>query len=161
MNALHRLRGFSLVEVTLALGIAAFCLVAVFGLLSVGLNTSNTSVEQTIATNFLSSVASDLRTAPNPPPTKGQATTTTVYKIAIPATSSTAGAAQTQYLDANGQPTTSLLNASYDLTVQVQPGAGRNAAIAHVTLSWPATPTIYDTVNSSANVEALVALDRN
>jgi len=53
--------GFSLVEVTLALGIAAFCLIAVLGLVPVGVQTNRNATSQTTATNILSSVVSDIR----------------------------------------------------------------------------------------------------
>jgi hypothetical protein len=56
---------FSLVEVTLALGIAAFCLIAVFGLVPVGVQTNRNATSQTVATNILSSVVSDIRASPN------------------------------------------------------------------------------------------------
>ena len=55
---------FSLVEVTLALGIAAFCLIAVSGLVPVGVQTNRNATSQTAATNILSSVASDIRASP-------------------------------------------------------------------------------------------------
>src|SRR4029077_1448246 len=55
---------FSLVEVTLALGVAAFCLIAVFGLVPVGVQTNRNATSQTTATNILSSVVSDIRASP-------------------------------------------------------------------------------------------------
>ena len=55
---------FSLVEVTLALGIAAFCLIAVFGLVPVGVQTNRNATSQTAATNILSSVVRDFRARP-------------------------------------------------------------------------------------------------
>jgi Tfp pilus assembly protein PilV len=55
---------FSLVEVTLALGIAAFCLIAVFGLLPVAVLTNRNATSQTAATNIMAAVVSDLRAAP-------------------------------------------------------------------------------------------------
>ena len=61
---LRRLHAFSLVEVTLALGIAAFCLIAVFGLVPVGVQTNRNATSQTAATNILSSVVSDIRASP-------------------------------------------------------------------------------------------------
>lgn len=48
----------------MALGIAVFALVVMFGLLSVGVASSTASFEQTVATDILSSVAADLRSAP-------------------------------------------------------------------------------------------------
>ena len=44
---------FSLVEVTLALGVAAFCLIAVFGLIPVGVQTNRNATSQTAATNIV------------------------------------------------------------------------------------------------------------
>ena len=55
---------FSLVEVTLALGIMAFCLVAIFGLLPTGLNTSRDAIAQTVAANIAGAIGADLRQAP-------------------------------------------------------------------------------------------------
>lgn len=52
---------FSLVEVTLALGVAGFCLIAILGLLPAGLNTNQNSVRQTTANGILSSIVADLR----------------------------------------------------------------------------------------------------
>ena len=53
--------GFSLVEVTLALGVAAFCLIAVFGLIPVGVQTNRNATSQTAATNIIASVIADMR----------------------------------------------------------------------------------------------------
>jgi uncharacterized protein (TIGR02598 family) len=53
---------FSLVEVTLALGVAAFCLLAVLGLLPIGVKTNQAATNETIANGILSAIISDLRT---------------------------------------------------------------------------------------------------
>jgi type II secretory pathway pseudopilin PulG len=60
--------GFSLVEITLALGVAAFCLLAVFGLVPVALKTQQASVQQTTANKIISEVADELRAAIRLPP---------------------------------------------------------------------------------------------
>ena len=54
---------FSLVEVTLALGIVSFALVAVLGLLPVGLKSVKNANEQAGAANVLNAIAGSLRTA--------------------------------------------------------------------------------------------------
>ena len=54
---------FSLVEVTLALGIASFALMAVLGLLPVGLKSVKNANEQAGAANVLNAIAECLRTA--------------------------------------------------------------------------------------------------
>ncbi len=59
----HQVSAFSLIEVTLALGVAAFCLIAVFGLLPVGVNTNQSSIQQTAAASFATRIAADLRAA--------------------------------------------------------------------------------------------------
>jgi type II secretory pathway pseudopilin PulG len=62
---------FSLVEVTLALGVAAFCLVAVLGLLPTSLKTQQSSIQQTTANQIISTIFSALRADVRLPP--GQA----------------------------------------------------------------------------------------
>ena len=62
---------FSLIEVTLALGVAAFCLIAVLGLMAVGLKTQQASVQQTKANAIISQISSDLLADVRLPP--GQA----------------------------------------------------------------------------------------
>jgi type II secretory pathway pseudopilin PulG len=62
---------FSLVEVTLALGVAAFCLIAVLGLLPTSLKTQQSSAQQTIANEIASEILGDLRADIRLPP--GQA----------------------------------------------------------------------------------------
>jgi type II secretory pathway pseudopilin PulG len=59
---------FSLVEITLALGVAAFCLLAVLGLFAAGFQTQQASIQQTTANQILSQVASSLRAAVRYPP---------------------------------------------------------------------------------------------
>ena len=54
---------FSLIEVTLALGIVSFALVAVLGLLPVGLKSVKNANEQAGAANVLNAIAANLRTA--------------------------------------------------------------------------------------------------
>src|SRR5438876_11030286 len=55
---------FSLIELTLALGVAACCLMAVFGLMPVGVQTNRNATSQTLATDILAAVDADLRATP-------------------------------------------------------------------------------------------------
>jgi hypothetical protein len=59
---------FSLVEVTLALGVAAFCLLVLLGLLPTGLKTQHNSIQQTTANQIISTIFSDLRADVRLPP---------------------------------------------------------------------------------------------
>jgi len=54
-------RGFSLIEVLLALGLASFSLMALLVLLPVGMKTNQTSVEEARADDILSVLEADLR----------------------------------------------------------------------------------------------------
>src|SRR5205807_2915078 len=70
----HRSRAssaVSLAEVAIALGVAAFCLVAVLGMLPVGLKAQQASVQQTVANAIMSQIVDDLRADVRLPP--GQA----------------------------------------------------------------------------------------
>ena len=59
---------FSLVEIVIALGVAAFCLIAVLGMLPVGLKTQQASVQQTTANGIASQIVADLTAALRLPP---------------------------------------------------------------------------------------------
>jgi len=67
-RSVRGLAAFSLVEVTLALGIAAFCLVTVFALLPVALKTQQASIQQTTANTICSQIVADLSAALRLPP---------------------------------------------------------------------------------------------
>src|SRR5438105_716246 len=59
---------FSMVEVTLALGIAALSLIVILGMLPASLKTQQASTQQTAANGIISQVAADLRAAARLPP---------------------------------------------------------------------------------------------
>src|SRR5215467_9336059 len=114
---------FSLVEVTFALGIAAFCLITVFALVPVAALTSRNASSQTAATNIMAAVIADLRATPATNRTSGQ------FGI-------TFGTPKTLYFDGSGQFSTSLsTNSRYQLNVTF---SQQNPPPAP-----PAVPTIY------------------
>src|SRR5438046_2808123 len=94
---------FSLIELTLALGIAAFCLITVFGLVPVAVLANRNATSQTAATSVIASVIADLRA------TTGS--TSPLYNI-------TFGTPKTLYFDGTGQFAISLgTNSRYQLSV--------------------------------------------
>lgn len=138
---------FSLVEVTLALGIAAFCLIAVFGLMPVGVQTTRNATSQTAATNIMAAVVSDLRATP-----KG--TTNTSVQFAI-----TFGTAKRLYFDGSGQFSTLLQpNSRYQVNVTWNASAPAGMQWADVKATWPAAATA---ANANGSIEMFVAFDRN
>lgn len=56
--------GFSLVEIVIAMGILTFCLVAIMGLLPVGLSTLREATGATIEAQIVSQIASDVAQTP-------------------------------------------------------------------------------------------------
>ena len=59
---------FTLVEVTLALGVAALCLLVLLGLMPTGVKTQQTSIQQTTANQIISQIYSFLRADVRLPP---------------------------------------------------------------------------------------------
>ena len=136
---------FSLVEVTLALGIAAFCLIAIFGLMPVGVQTNRNATSQTAATNITTAVVADLRATPK------ANTTSTQFGITFGTNPSPL------YFDASGQFTTTLgANSRYQLNVTWYGSIGLRYADLKVTWPAAATPT-----NASGSAEMFAAFDRN
>jgi len=133
---------FSLVELTLAVGIAALCLITVFGLVPVAALTNRNATSQTAATNVIASVIADLRAT--------TVSTSPQYGI-------TFGTPKTLYFDGTGQFTTSLSTDSrYQLNVTWSGSTGLRYADLKVT--WPAVAT---PVNASGSAEMFAAFDRN
>jgi uncharacterized protein (TIGR02598 family) len=146
---------FSLVEVTLALGIAAFCLIAVFGLMPVGVQTNRNATSQTAATSILSNVIADLRATPRCVGTSTQFQITLGTGPGCPSTISPSAA--TLYFDSSGQFSTSLgANSRYRLSIAWS-GTAR-LRYADVNVTWPAAAT---PANASGSVEMFAAFDRN
>jgi type II secretory pathway pseudopilin PulG len=136
--------GFSLVELTLAIGIAAFCLIAVFGLVPVGVQTNRNATSQMSATSLIAAAVADLRATPK------ANTTSTQFGI-------TFGTNTTLYFDGSGQFTTLLgTNSRYQLSLTWYGSTGLRYADLKVT--WPAPAT---SANASGSTETFAAFDRN
>ena len=60
--------GFSLVEVTLAIGVAALALIVLMGMLPAGLKTQQSSMQQTTANRIMATIFADLRADVRLPP---------------------------------------------------------------------------------------------
>jgi uncharacterized protein (TIGR02598 family) len=137
---------FSLVEVTLALGIAAFCLITIFGLMPVGVQTNRNATSQTAATNIIAAVTADLRATPR------ASTTSSQFGI-------TFGTDRILYFDGSGGFSTSLGSDSrYRLSITWNPGAPAGSKYASLKVTWPAAATL---ANASGAEETFAAFDRN
>jgi len=138
---------FSLVEVTIALGVGAFCLIAIFGLLPVGIQQNRDSFSQTAGTTILRNVIADMRATPNASSTSAQ------YHV-------TFGSQKTLFFDASGRATASIgPDSRYKLNISFPSSTGAFApTYSHLTLSWPANA---NPSAASGSVEMFAAFDRH
>ena len=142
----RKISAFSLVEVTLALGIAAFCLIAVFGLMPVGVQTNRNATSQMAATNIIAAVVADLRATPT--------TNSTSSQFGI-----TFGTNATLYFDSAGQFSTSPgTNSRYQLNVTWNGAPPTGMQYADLKVTWPAAAS---QANASGAVEMFAAFGRN
>jgi len=152
---------FSLVEVTMALSVCAFCLLAIFGLLPIALQSNQAAVQQTAANGILSAVAADLRVTPVA--SGSTSVTSQQFNIPIPLNPVTTSPASTSlYFTSSGQSSQTLnANSTYLLMVTFLPTSGtnaRSATCANMQVTWPAQAL---PVFAAGSAKMFVALDRN
>ena len=165
---------FSLVEVTLSLGIIAFCLVTLVGLLPVGLNSNQAALQQTAAAAIAQAVVADLRSAPPTSPTSSAPVKTARYNVVLPPAGVTV-----QTFNVREDASLSLDNplgpasarpgpdARYRVSLEFlpPPGTGSKAAtLVLVLVVWPPAPDSAQgkvPTRYSGSVESCFALDRN
>jgi len=152
--------GFSLVEVVIAIGIAAFCLVTMLGLIPSGLKAVNATTEQTAATAIISEVMTDLRDTPL------GSNTSPVLAIQLTTNGSTndsidgAGTNTTNFYVSESctlYPTNTSLDARYGVTLSLS-NSSLFITTARVQVWWPPTVPPAHAVGS---VEAISAIMRH
>jgi uncharacterized protein (TIGR02598 family) len=159
--AVRRTAGFSLVEVTLALGVAAFCLIVLVGLLPTGLKTQQASAQQTIANEITSEILGDLRADIRLPP--GQASHEGDSGFGLHGHWAQMYAPDTLYFDQqgnwlqlNGSPPAAATFRS-KITYLFPPNA--STAVANILVSWPAQVDPA-TVTPAGSVQTFIAVNR-
>jgi uncharacterized protein (TIGR02598 family) len=139
---------FSLVEVTIAIGVVSFSLLTLFALIPIGLKENQTSASQTAATSVLTKVIADLRAAPKANVSSGR------FGI-------TYGTSTTVYFDSEGSSGTALTSTSrYRCTINFPPSppGGKSATFVDVKVTWPAAAAVTDAAGSC---EMFAAFDRH
>lgn len=160
-----RIAAFSLVEVTIALGISATSLVAVFGLLPLGVTSNKTCFEQTAAANLARTIIADLRSTP------ASSGASVLYGLPLPVAgggSTIGGSAcsKTLLFSGDGSSVSQGSSASrYRAAVGfAPPGSGKLSTAVRIVITWPAAAdTTQNTwaMNSAGSYEIVTALDRN
>jgi len=138
--------GFSLTEVTIAIGIVAFGLLVLFGLLPTGLNVVRESSDESIAVNILTSATSDISATPK----EGN----TSSRFSIP-TKVDEDAEGQLYFDEYGNRVDTQDEAIYRLRWQARPRNAGTHTPPNILLqvAWPAAAP-----NPSGLVESLIVL---
>ena len=159
---------FSLAEVSVALGVAAFCLITVFGLLPVGMRSNQNSIEQTAAASLVTAVAADLQATPplSPGATSSQSP---IFQIALPSPLSSSQTIRHVYCAEDGSSTSvGAATAHYLVSVGMTPPSTgrRDVTRVRILVSWPAAVNASVQadqwpVRFSGSFEAFTALNRN
>ena len=141
-------KGFSLVEITLSLGVMSICLLAVLGLLPIASQTNRSAAADTAAASIASAVLADIRATPNVAANSPQ------FAVHFNANS-------VLFFDAEGQATSTLSNNSIyrvEVTSPVNSSGANAATFVHVKVSWPAAAS---PANAAGRTEMFTAVNRN
>jgi hypothetical protein len=164
---------FSLVELTLAIGLAAFCLITLFALVPIAVLTNRNATSQTIATNIIGVAVADLRAAKTASPMLGITLPTDptsppqfVLPDIVPCSNGqTSATSQVRYFDSQGQAAlTSGSTSLYRLIVTfvknttATPTSG--ATYVNLKVTWPAAIDPC-AIRPGGSVEMFASLDRN
>jgi type II secretory pathway pseudopilin PulG len=146
-------RAFSLVEITLALGIAGFALLAIFGLLPIAQQIGRKASEETAAPKIFEAAAADLRATP------AAASASPLFGISVPANSGSGSAVA--FFSSEGQYSAAITPTSrYRLTMTFSsnPAGAAAATFATLKLTWPAAAA---PANAAGSAECFVGFLRN
>ncbi len=161
-------KGFSLIEVALAIGVTGFCLTVLIGLLPVGLASNRESFEQTTAASLANLIVTDLEAAPPTAPASSPQ-----YQISIPSSGAAAAVIKTLFFQQNESAlpsSTATATAAQDpayratITLTAPPANSRGATVVWIRITWPALadPSANAApIHYSGSFETITALDRN
>jgi hypothetical protein len=153
---------FSLVEVTIALAVASFCLLILVALLPAGINMNHNSFAQTVGINLSTSIAADLEATATNCATTPTNCTSPIYSVTIVAPQTGSSSTKTLYMQDNGSFGTTTASGPFRVTVTTKgPGATNPhaATTARIYVTWPA-PANPLTGRPDA-VDTLISLNRN
>jgi type II secretory pathway pseudopilin PulG len=154
---------FSLIELTVAIGIAAFCLVTVFALLPVAVQANRNATSQTAANNITASVIAGMRGTPRGVSPSAQFAINLPANAASPADPPPCSGTQTLYFNGQGQATSVIgADSRYRLIVTFvrNPTGATAPTYARLKVSWPAAVDPC-TITPSGSIETFAGFDRN
>jgi Tfp pilus assembly protein PilV len=154
---------FSLIEVVIALGVAAFCLIAVMGMLPAGLKIQQASIQQTTANQILSEAAADLRASVRYPP--GLAAQLNDQQKVLRGHWALVGTPDTLYYTNEGAqtggltPSTPPADAVFRLTLTYLLPPTDTTSLSNITVTWPAQVDPA-TGTPAGSVQTFIAVNR-
>ena len=160
----RQLAGFSLVEVTMALGVAGFALIAILGILPVASKTQQGSVNQTKANAIISYIIGELRSDVRLPP--GKASQVQGNWSSLHGHWAVTAQPDTLFFTNDGQlisvvqgsappaPAGAVFRAK--LTYMKQPSV--TTSLAQIIVSWPAAQS--DSTKVAGSIDMLAAVNR-
>ena len=163
-RSLRSTAAFSLIEVVLALGVAAFCLLAVLGMIPAGLKIQRTSASQTKANGIMSQAVQFLRADVRLPPgqtKKAEGDWANLnghwQSVAVPDTLFfTNDGKQNGY--ASGSAPAAPADAVFRATITYLFPPTATTSIAKITVSWPAAQS--DLTKVAGSIDMFAAVNR-
>lgn len=154
--------GFSLVEVTLALGVVAFCLTAVIGMLPAAVKTQQDSINQTKASAIASLLIADLRADVRLPPGQQSKSKESTAGLGLNGHWATVASPDTVCFTNDGKQSGSVnqcgTDAAFRATVTYLSPPTATTSIAKITVSWPAAQS--DLTKVTGSIEMFAAVNR-
>ena len=148
---------FSLVEVTFALGVAAFSFVAVLGMLPAGLKIQQGSVNQTKANAIMLQIAADLRADVRLPPGKAK-----TDQLGLNDHWAAVATPDTLYFTNDVKQTTATSTTAFPVfraTITYLFPPTQSTSIADITVTWPAAVDPA-TGTPAGSIDMFVAVNR-
>jgi len=161
----RRTPGFSLVEVTIALGVAALCLIVVFGLLTVALKTQQASMQQTTANDIIGMILGDLRADVRLPPGQQSKSQEGVSGFGLHGHWAAVAQPDTIYftnqakMTGNLNASTAPADAAFRARVTYLFPPNASTSVATVIVTWPAAANPATTV-PAGSVNTFIAVNR-
>jgi hypothetical protein len=162
---LRKAAAFSLVEIVIALGVAAFCLIAVLGMLPVSVKTQQASVNQTKANSIISQVVDDLRADVRLPPGQQSKSQEGTAGLGLHGHWADVGTPFTLYFTNDGKQTpphqvngTLPADAVFRVTLTYLFPPTATTTIAKIAISWPAAQS--DLTKVSGSIDTFAAVNR-
>jgi hypothetical protein len=159
----RKIAAFSLVEVVLAIGVAAFALIAILGTLPVASKTQRAGVEQTKANAIISYIVGELRADVRLPPglaSKVQGDWSSLHghwaAVAVPDTLFFTNDMQLISV-VQGNCPAAPANAVFRATLYYMKPPTLTTSIAQITVSWPAAQCL---TNAAGSIDMFAAVNR-